>query len=134
MQVRINILNVTNEDLKLALTNSSDATIPQPQYDILATKPLQLIVEGGTKNLYVWKKDKDILLWKGPIPTTIKKPIHISSDNGTLTIKYDNMVLPNGFSATTSIPTQNNTTSYKWIWISLIFLIIIIIGWFYIKK
>lgn len=79
----------------------------------------------GTLNLFVRKgEEPHEVIWKGVVPIKISKPLQIFPE--TKIVKYDNLVLPEGFSPVTDLSEYTEKKS-TWSWKILLIVGVIIV-------
>lgn len=127
-------LNVTNASSEICIyvsfRPSEDANIPSGPSDIVIQpgKNWNFAVQDGTMNMFIWTDYKLHPVWKGVIPTKVKKSVvYIPESNIVL---YDGIQIPEGFGPITELPEKQSTSSNKGWWVYFIAALLIVLFFF----
>ena len=84
----------------VAMNSPENANISQPPTSPIPAKSMDKIaVKDGTMNMFVWTDVNADPMWKGIVPTKVRKIIVVSPEDRKVT--YDGIELPEGFNPVT---------------------------------
>ena len=136
MNLNNHSLNVTNASLITSIyvrfCSPENANIPfPPQNSISPGISQKLAVKDGTMNMFVWTDINSPPVWKGIVPTKVKKSIIIFPEQKK--VLYDNIQIPEGFRPITNlsdkVSLKKKLRSSWWTYFIVIFLIILMLSW-----
>ncbi len=128
-------LNVTNVSLVTSIyvrfCSPKNANIPlPPQNSISPGTSERFAVKNGTMNMFVWTYVDAPPVWKGIIPTKVKKPVIIFPEQNK--VLYDGVQIPEGFGPNTDLSGQGSSRNFLrsmswWTYFIVAFLIVLIL-------
>lgn len=127
MNSTIRVKNISeSSDIYVRFRPVDDANIPQPPENCIhSSSSDEYSVQGGTMNMFVWVDTNSPPVWKGIVPTKIKKDLIIDPEKKK--VYYDSLEIPEGFNPVTGHEIAGTPAKYSTLHIILFVLCVVLL-------